>query len=212
LRDVIVFTKVPERGNIKTRLQKKLPAYQVEELYVAFLMDTLDRLKDYYPYVAYYPEAKLQPLWQILGERKYIAQRGGDLGEKLVNVFKDFYRMGVKDVLAVGCDVPTLKTEHIEGAFELMRDNDVVLGPAHDGSFYLIGGKSIRMELFEGVDWERHDVLERITENAKGLGLKAGFTPNLHDVDTPEDIDAVWASGELPKDGNTYRVLRKIRH
>jgi uncharacterized protein len=211
LREVIVFTKVPERGHVKTRLQKRLPPYAVEELYTAFLMDTLDKLREYYPFVAYYPESKLQMLWQILGDRKYLAQRGADMGEKLINVFSDFYKMSVHDVVVVGCDVPTMRTEHLTEAFALMGANGLVMGPSHDGGFYLIGGKDVRRELFEGVAWEGAAVFDSVKANAERLGIKVGVLPRLHDIDTPEDLDAVWASGELPKEGNTYRVLKKLR-
>jgi uncharacterized protein len=212
MKDVIVFTKVPERGYVKTQLQKKLPAHVVEELYTAFLNDTLDKLKDYYPYVAYYPERKLQMLWTILGNRKYIVQRGKHMWEKLFNVFKDFYRMGVTDVIVVNCDVPTLKKEHIDKAFELMKTNDLVFGPANDGGFYLIGGGKVSPELFEDVEWKKPDVLKKTEANAHKLGLKVAFTEPLRDVDNPEDLDAIWIGGELDGKSRTFRILKRIMH
>jgi uncharacterized protein len=211
MRDVIVFTKVPEKGQVKTRLQKRLPSHVVEELYTAFLLDTLDQLKPFYPYVAYWPPNKLQILWNILGECKYLQQNGKDLGEKLVNLFGDFYKMGVQDIVAVGCDVPLLRTKHVEEAFKLMGDNDVVLGPSHDGGFYLIGGKCVNSGLLSGVNWDGADVFAGVKANAEKLGLKCAVLPELLDVDTPEDIDAVWKSGKLDEDSRTYRILKRNR-
>jgi uncharacterized protein len=212
MKDVIVFTKVPERGYVKTQLQKKLPAHVVEELYTAFLNDTLDKLREYYPYVAYYPERKLQMLWTILGDRKYIVQRGKHMWEKLLNVFNDFYRMGVTEVVIVNCDVPTMKREHVEKAFELMKSNDLVFGPANDGGFYLIGGGKVSAALFDGVEWKKPDVLKRTAANAQKLGLRVAYTDPLRDVDNPEDLDAIWSGGELDECSRTYRILRRIKH
>jgi hypothetical protein len=211
MREVLVFTKVPERGYVKRGLVRRLPAQVVEELYVAFLNDTLEKLRDYFPFVAYYPQEKLQILWYLLGDRKYIMQRGRDLGERIVNLFSDFYKMGIRDTLMVGCDVPTLRKEHVDEAFKLMASNDVVLGPANDGGFYLIGGGGLRRELFEGVVWKTPDVLKKTVENAGKLGLKVAFTQTLRDVDNPQDLDAVWDSGELDEKSHTYRVMEQIR-
>jgi len=210
MKAVIVFTKVPERGNVKTRLQKRLPAYHVEEIYIAFLEDTLEKLRSYYPYVAYWPENKLQALWTLIGDRKFLAQRGKEMDEKILNVFTDFYRMGIKKTLVVNCDVPTLETKHVDEAFKLMEGNDIVIGPAHDGGFYLIGGAAVKKELFEGATIGEPGAFERIKSNAERLKLKVGLTPLLHDVDTPEDLDAVWSSGLLDKEGHTYKTLKKI--
>ncbi|MFH1056025.1 MAG: TIGR04282 family arsenosugar biosynthesis glycosyltransferase [Candidatus Altiarchaeota archaeon] len=211
MKEVIVFTKVPERGQVKTRLQRKYPAHTVEEIYVAFLQDTLEKLRPYYPWVAYFPEGKVQVLWNLLGDRKYLLQRGRDFGEKVMSVFGDFYKMGVKNVVVVNCDVPTLRKEHVDQAFQLMESCDAVLGPAHDGGFYLIGGRNVRKELFEGVEWDGQYVLERIKRNAEGGGLKLAYTPELRDVDTPEDLEAVRSSGELDKESLTFKTLKKIR-
>lgn len=208
--EVIVLTKVPERGFVKTRLAKKLPAQDVEELYTAFLTDTLAKLSDYDPYVAYYPERKLQMLWTILGDRKYIVQKGKGLWERLQRIFDDFYRLGYEYVAAVTCDVPLLTKQDIEEAFSAMQDHDIVLGPANDGGLYLIGGKKISSSLFEGVEWKSPDAFKKIMENAKGLGLKTAELTTQQDVDTPEDLAAVWESGQLDKKGKTYEVLKGI--
>jgi len=210
MREVIVFTKVPERGKVKTRLQKRYSSYQVEELYTAFLLDTLEKLREFYPYVAYWPPDKLQPLWMIIGERKYAVQRGKDFGEKIQNIFRDFYKMGIRNTVAVGCDVPTLTKKHIEDAFKLMGDHDLVVGPANDGGFYLIGGAGVKKELFEGVNWEGKNVLDSVLSNAAELGLKVGKTQTLLDIDTPENLDALWKLGELDERSNTYRVVKKM--
>ncbi|MFH1404151.1 MAG: TIGR04282 family arsenosugar biosynthesis glycosyltransferase [Candidatus Altiarchaeota archaeon] len=207
--EVVVFTKVPERGYVKKKLQVKLPAYLVEEIYIAFLVDTLEKLGDYHPYVAYYPARKLNLIWDILGERKYIVQRGNDFRERILNMFSDFYRMGVKDMLMVGCDTPSLRKEHIDNAFKMMESNDLVMGPSHDGGFYLLGGSGVSSELFDDVVWKSPNVLERVNENAEKLGLKTALLPQLRDVDNPEDLDAVWESGELDEKGRTYSVMRK---
>ncbi|MFH0862198.1 MAG: TIGR04282 family arsenosugar biosynthesis glycosyltransferase [Candidatus Altiarchaeota archaeon] len=211
MRDVIVFTKVPEKGQVKTRLQRKFPPHVVEELYTAFLLDTLDQLREYFPYVAYWPPNKLQLLWNILGDRKYVQQNGRDLGEKIMNVFRDFRKMGIRDVIVVGCDVPLMKKEHVQDAFQKMTDCDLVIGPSHDGGFYLIGGHEMTEEIFDKVDWDGKDVSKRIIENARDSGRKVTTLEELRDIDTPEDIDAVWKTGGLDEKSRTYRILKRIK-
>ncbi|MBD3388341.1 MAG: DUF2064 domain-containing protein [Candidatus Altiarchaeales archaeon] len=208
--EVIVFTKVPERGYVKTKLQKELQSHVVEELYTALLKDALEKLGDYTPYVAYYPERKQQMLWTILGDRNYIVQRGKGMWERIVNVFNDFYRMGFDYVAAVNCDAPSLTKGHVEEAFALMRDNDLVLGPAYDGGFYLIGGRGLKQGLFEGAEWKSRNALETIAENARKQGLNVAYTERLRDIDTPEDVKAVWESQKLDKNGKTYEILARI--
>ena len=211
LGELVVLTKVPERGYVKTRLQKRLSAYVVEQLYTGFLKDTLDRFSDYDPYVAYYPETKLQMLWTILGDRRYVVQRGKDLWERLLTIFDDFYRAGIDDVCAINCDVPLLKKETVDEAFKLMSEKDLVLGPAYDGGFYLIGGKGLCWELFDGVKWKNPNALDGIKANADRLGLKVAVLESYRDVDTPEDLKTVWESGELEKKSKTYEIVKKVQ-
>jgi|GEM_PF-5412987 len=209
MSELIVFTKVPEKGYVKTKLNKRFPLHLVEELYTAFLVDTLDKLSDFDPYVAYYPEKKLQMLWNILGDRKYIVQKGKGIWERKARIFDGFYRSGYGYVAAVHCDVPLLDKALIEDAFSLMADNDIIIGPAADGGIYFIGGTKVTPELFDGVEWKDPGSCERIRENARALGLTLVELAEQQDVDTPEDLAAVWQGGNLDKSGKTYEVMRK---
>lgn len=205
----MIFTKVPQRGNVKTRLQKKFPAYVVEEIYTAFLLDTVAKLEEFNPYIAFYPERLMTNLWYILGDRRYLAQRGVDFGERLANAFNDFYMNRIVNVVVCGCDVPLLQKSHVEQAFQLMADHDLVVGPSNDGGFYLIGGRGVSPKLFEGVLWGQPSVFARVVENAEKLGLKVASTPKLLDVDTPDDLQRIWESGELDTGSKTFEKLKK---
>jgi len=208
--DVVVITKVPERGYVKRKLQVKMPAYLVEEIYIAFLCDTLDKIGEYDPFVAYYPSHKLNLIWDIIGERKYIVQRGKHIEERILNLFSDFYRAGRKDILLLGCDTPTFKKEIIEEAFKHMSEKDLVLGPSKDGGFYLMGGRGVSEELFADVEWKTPRILEKIIENAGKLGLKTEILQSLQDVDDPNDLKAVWESRDLDKESRTFKVMRRV--
>ncbi len=207
--ELIVFTKVPEKGYVKTRLNKKFPLYMVEEIYTAFLIDLLNKLEEFDPYIAYYPQKKLQMLWNVIGDRNYIVQKGQDMWERKTTVFSGFYKMGYDYVAAMSCDVPLVQKKHVQQAFSLMAENDLVIGPALDGGIYFIGGAHVRPELFLDVVWKSPDTLDKIRENAIGMGLSVAELEPLQDVDTPDDLKKVWTDGSLDKESKTYQAIKK---
>jgi rSAM/selenodomain-associated transferase 2 len=105
--------------------------------------------------------------------------------------FTEAFEGGMRRVVLVGTDIPGIRPAHLAKAFQALRRKDVVIGPARDGGYYLIGLRRPARELFEGIPWGSREVLERTLYAAAAAGLKVELLERLHDVDRPEDIP-VW--------------------
>jgi hypothetical protein len=112
-------------------------------------------------------------------------------------VFDTLFRRGYRRVVIVGTDVPTLPLDRYQQAFELLNRYDVVLGPAFDGGYYLIGLKKPAPELFHGIPWSTDRVLPLTKEHATALGLSIGELPQWRDVDTIEDVKMLIEASQL---------------
>lgn len=202
---LVLFTKPPRPGRVKTRLIGDLTAEQAAELHLAFLGDGIENLAmgRFCLRIGWALEPGEQPLWdQPPGE----AQRGADLGERLYNglgsVARDF-----SFVAAVGSDLPTLEASRVEQAFRCLEAGaDVVLGPVEDGGYYLIALRraALRPELFAGVSWSTERVLRETLLRCQTLGFKTELLPRERDIDTPPDLVALAGvlargSGSCPR-------------
>lgn len=200
---VAIMAKAPWRGGVKTRLCPPLDPTEAAGLYQSFLRDKIAQvrtLRRAHPVLAYTPTdsrplfAELAPDFTLLG------QRGADLGERLGHVLADLLAAGHPAAIAIDSDTPTLPTEFLEYAVELVPrgDADVVLGPTDDGGYYLIGGRALHRELFDGIPWSTPDVLEETLRRAAAAGLQTIQLPAWFDVDTPEDLARLRASLASP--------------
>jgi len=129
---------------------------------------------------------------QWLGSDLFFRPQGaGDLGERMARAFRGAFECDAARVVLVGTDCPGLTEGLLGDAFESLRHTDLVLGPARDGGYYLIGLRKTTPGLFTGVPWGTEKVLERTKEIADGLGLSVRLLDLLDDVDRPEDL-AIW--------------------
>ena len=192
-RALIVFVKSPVPGDVKTRLIPHLSAEESAGLYRCFVVDILGALSpngDTRLLVAYQPNSKMPDLsW--LGFRsapEFFRQEGKSLGERLIHAFGVAFGRGCREVVIIGSDSPTLPASFIEQGFAALRDADVVLGPATDGGYYLIGLSRPCMKLFEDVAWSTDQVFERTARSAQAQGYRLRVLPTHYDVDTVEDL------------------------
>ncbi len=118
----------------------------------------------------------------------YHPQRGKDLGERMKEAFRKTLGHGACRALLVGSDVPGLTQEVFEQAFHALESCQVVLGPALDGGYYLIGLKEPNPDLFSGIPWGSGDVMKSTLEKIARLGLKLKLLERLQDVDRPQDL------------------------
>jgi hypothetical protein len=124
-------------------------------------------------------------------------QAGGVLGERLSRAFDELLASPEDRALAIGADCPELEAEVIREAFVALEACDLVLGPANDGGYFLIGLRRAAPALFEDIPWGSDRVLEQTLERAKGAGLETALLSGLADLDTPDDLVRYLARGAL---------------
>ncbi len=122
-------------------------------------------------------------------ERKYVMQRGMDLGARLENAIQNAFDVAVTRVLVIGSDCPDIDANILDEAMNSLSHHDVVLGPAIDGGYYLIGLRSPgELSLFSEIDWGSDRVLRQTIAKATKAGCRIHLLPTLSDVDLPEDL------------------------
>ncbi|OGR90625.1 MAG: hypothetical protein A3J74_05855 [Elusimicrobia bacterium RIFCSPHIGHO2_02_FULL_57_9] len=190
---IMVFVKAPVPGRVKTRLCPPLSPTQAATLYIAFVKDTLEAARGvensqadiFYDPSADFPDLRWIESAPLL---PFFPQKGDDLGMRLDHAFNGTLSRGAGKAVAIGSDTPHIAPTAIERAFSLLERADVVLGPAADGGYYLIGLKEPHDFLFQEISWSTVNVLRQTLERAKQRGLKVVMLPTLFDVDTISDL------------------------
>lgn len=198
---LVIFAKAPISGEVKTRLCPPLTPDEAATLHGSFVLDMLERTTlavatlhlPFHRYLACAPSSALV-FFKIMEERqgvKLIDQAGDDLGARMQHAFETMFGNGYHRVCIVGTDVPSLPLDHYKQALALIETNDLVLGPALDGGYYLIGLTRAAPELFAEIPWSTDRVLALTQEKATTLGLKTALLPQWRDVDTIEDLQVL---------------------
>ncbi len=192
-RAVLVFAKAPIPGRVKTRLLEVLTPPQAAALQARLTHDLIRRLTaepiaDVFLYC--HPDHR-HPFFRALSRRFGVtlrAQQGNDLGQRMDQALTEILT-NHRYTLVVGCDCPTLDSRDFQTAFHaLERSYDVVLGPAEDGGYVLIGLSSPRPELFQGIPWGGSAVLAQTRRRIEHLELSLFELPTQWDLDRPEDL------------------------
>jgi len=191
---LVVFAKLPQAGVSKTRLIPALGADRAAEVYRVLARQTLDTARNFAAdrgcrlFVYYTGGAEGDLKAEYGHDLEYVQQSGEDLGQRLRNACVTSFSHGASRLVIIGTDCPTLGAEDIAEAFEALSAHDVVLGPAQDGGYYLIGMRRCHVPLFEAIPWSSESVLQRTIAQAESLGLKHVRLRLLADVDYPEDL------------------------
>jgi rSAM/selenodomain-associated transferase 1 len=192
---LIIFARYPTPGQVKTRLIPRLGAVGAAHLYRQMAEQTLHHalsLAAQRPLGigVWYTGGEAAALAAWLGPQvAYHRQHGGDLGQRLQAAFAGAFAQGHRAVVAIGTDCPDLNTALLAEAFDQLQHHSLVLGPARDGGYYLIGLREPQPRLFEGIPWSSATVLATTVERADQLGLMPAYLATLSDVDRPEDLD-----------------------
>jgi uncharacterized protein len=117
------------------------------------------------------------------------SQRGTDLGERMSNAFKEVYEEGANSMIIIGSDCPGITPELINDAFYQLNNFDIVIGPALDGGYYLLGMNRPILQLFESITWSTSTVFDETMITASQLELSIYQLPVLSDIDLPSDLD-----------------------
>ncbi|MGJ4790096.1 glycosyltransferase [Leptospira koniambonensis] len=194
-----IFLKNPVPGKVKTRLAKDIGEEAALEVYQALVEKTRSACKDLdVPKVlwfdSYLPNPSDLGSWghSPLLIRK---QEGKDLGEKMRNAFLYCFQNGSGPAILIGSDCPELDLLHLKEAFQIIDHKDVVLGPAKDGGYYLVGLKSDTPELFHGIEWSTETVFARSLEKLQWARKQVGLLPVLSDLDDVQDLEYFESNG-----------------
>lgn len=194
MNSLIIFTRYPEPGKTKTRLIPALGADGAANLQRKMTEQTVTKVRQLSNRLNLSIEIRfaggnyqLMAGWLGSGLR-YQEQGEGNLGKRMARAFQTAFDAGIKEVVTIGIDCPGLNGEIIEHAFAELEGYDLVLGPAVDGGYYLIGLSVFVAQLFEGVNWGTAEVLAKTVAIAESLNLSVAYLPPLSDIDRPEDL------------------------
>jgi len=115
-------------------------------------------------------------------------QNGNDLGERMKNAFNVIFDKDYNQIAIIGTDCPELTTDILKDAFKTLKTTDLVLGPAHDGGYYLLGMKQLHASLFEKINWSTNTVLAETHGKCEALQLNYALLPTFRDIDRAEDL------------------------
>ena len=190
---LVIFARSPVPGAVKTRLQSRYTPDQAAAIYRAFIKDTVDAARKANVdgrFVACDPPGAEAELSDLAGPGWVLfPQVCADLGERMYRAARHCFDLGAGRVVIVGTDVPSLPPRRIDGAFNLLAEHEIVLGPSVDGGYYLVGLSTPIREIFRDIDWSTEHVLAQTLERARALRLTVGILPSWYDVDTPEQLD-----------------------
>jgi rSAM/selenodomain-associated transferase 1 len=198
---LLQFTRFPEPGKVKTRLIAALGQAGACSLHRRLTSHMMQVTKNFSlasnaDLVICFDGADAKDMQQLFGkEFNYLPQSQGDLGRRLSAAFVDFFARGHKKIVLIGSDCPGISAEILAAAFSSLNQHDLVLGPATDGGYYLIGLTAWYPELFQDVSWGTAEVLPKTTATAASLGLATALLEPLSDIDRPEDLPVLEKFG-----------------
>ena len=185
---VIVFVKNIKLGTVKTRLAKTIGDFGAFEVYTELVKITekatqkLDIDKR-----IYFSNAIVDDQWK--GEFKAV-QHGADLGERMLNAFKDGFDAGYNNIVLIGSDLPDIHSTHIKNGLEALNTSEVVFGPAEDGGYYLVGMSKLNPEIFTNKPWSQPNLFQLTLQELQSNQISVGILDTLNDIDTYEDLIA----------------------
>tara|TARA_Y100001968_G_scaffold122883_1_gene111806 strand:+ start:10092 stop:10712 length:621 start_codon:yes stop_codon:yes gene_type:complete len=184
---LLIFTRNPEFGKVKTRLARDIGHQAALDIYKFLLAHTakictpLDTEKAVY----YSEEIPNNDLWNatVFQKKKQI---GEDLGERMQNAFAEGFNLGYSKIIIIGSDLYDIETKDLEQAFKVLNNHEIVIGPAEDGGYYLLGMKQLHPKLFKNKNWGTATVLQDTINELKKSNYK--LLEKRNDVDLYSDI------------------------
>ena len=223
-RTLVIMAKAPKPGTVKTRLADSLPSPAVTALYRCLLEDTLALATSLtsVDVAVMCPDSDQDELAHLLGNTvPVVAQKGEGLAAGLTSVFRHFTAAGRRRVIAFNSDSPHLPPSVLDSAFEILATHDVVVGPTHDGGYYLVGAKAAHPALFESDRMGTRSALDRLLTRTKVLKLSTGSTEPFYDIDVANDLillarELQLAPAKAPKTagwfGEWQQAVAQLRH
>lgn len=184
---LIIFQKNPVLGKVKTRLAKDIGQEAALEIYQKLIQMTFEQAlgcggEIWVFYSDYIPADS--PFKNINSR----VQSGVDLGQRMENAFMEVFANNYDAAVIIGTDCPQISTACLDQAIQKLDDSDLVIGPALDGGYYLLGMNRLHSELFHSITWSSDLVLNQTISVAEKLGLSIQFLPKFYDIDTVDDL------------------------
>jgi len=204
-RVLVIMAKAPRLGEVKTRLTPTLSPAAVTAFYCCLLDDTLALARSLgdVEVAIMCPDSDVNDLARLAGpqlagkEASVVAQKGEGLAAGLTSVFAHFAEGHQRRTIAFNSDSPHLPRSVLEDAFETLAAHDVVVGPTHDGGYYLVGAKASHPTLFARDGLGTSSALERLLSRARALELSVGFADSFYDIDVADDLTRLAAELRL---------------
>lgn len=186
---VIVFVRHPELGKVKTRLAATMGNEKALAVYKFLLLHTFNLIKDLdMPVYVFYADTVISDdIWKSGNIIKQL-QEGHNLGEKMTHAFKKVFEDGYSKAVIIGSDCYELTTEFITDAFAQLHTKDIIIGPAKDGGYYMLGMNAPFKEVFTDIEWSTSTVLQKTLDLIHQQCYSLSKLPMLTDVDTEQDI------------------------
>ena len=199
--DVIVFVKAPRSGTVKTRLARTIGNQAACDIYRALVASVLRTVSSFPTVQVHFsPDDALSDIapWLRPGWSAH-PQGPGDLGQRMLRAFAHSFDRGVSKVIIIGSDCPEITLRDIDQASDALSSYSLVLGPATDGGYWLIGLTKSEPALFEEITWSSRHVLAQTLARATALGMRVHLLRTLSDIDTAED----WERYQCSKQAGT---------
>jgi len=199
-RTLVIMAKAPRPGSVKTRLAESLSLKAVTELYRCLLNDTIALAQglDHVEVAIMCPASDVQELSRAVAKTvRIVAQSGQGLAAGLTSVFAHFATRDHQRVIAFNSDSPHLPASVLETAFDVLEASDLVVGPTHDGGYYLVGARASHPSLFANDRMGTANALEALMTRTRALGLSVHLTEPFYDIDVAADLSQL--AGELQR-------------
>jgi uncharacterized protein len=202
MHHLIIFTRYPHPGQAKTRLIPALGAAGAADLHRQMAEHTMAQVRQFQQTHAITVEVQFTgadraAIQAWLGnEWVYTHQSEGDLGDRMAQAIQSAVQAGAQSVLVIGTDCPNVDALLLAQAFQSLQTHDLVIGPASDGGYYLIGLNQMIPELFQNMPWSTDRVLSQTIATAQQHHLAIALLPVLTDIDHPSDLP-IWEQAKL---------------
>lgn len=186
---LIIFTKNPILGKVKTRLALAIGDEEALRVHQSLVKETIVKVDHCHcDKVVYFSDGiNAVNIFSEHGFRQEV-QTEGDLGKRMKHAFEKEFAKGYTSIVIIGTDCPEIDDASISLAFKLLEDKDVVLGPADDGGYYLLGLSTMYNELFDDIAWSTSTVFQSTVDRVHKLSLSLGLTAKKQDIDTLDDL------------------------
>ena len=191
---VIIFTRYPEIGKVKTRLAASIgneSAYLVNEILVGRTFKECLKLEENrFSLFAFYSDMKNEEFFPDSIAKRFLIynQDGENIGEKMRNAFEKIFNLGFEKAVILGTDIPDISESILSKSFLELEQNNIVIGPSNDGGYYLLGMNKFYHNIFDDIKWGTESVFEKTIDKIHENNLSYTTIDRLTDIDVKEDL------------------------